>query len=94
MAGFGGLLVKEVGVNYEYGTTNVYKSRINALNDAAKELVTTRAQMKSKNPRVSAGGDPSDGAVSRNKARSGAVKELEEVASSAGNTAKKTHLQE
>lgn len=89
MAGFRGLLVKEVGVNYEYGTTNVYKSHIDALNDAAKELATTRAQMKSKNPRVSAGGDPSDGAVSRNKARSGAAKELEEAASSAGNTAKK-----
>ena len=89
MAGFRGLLVKEVGVNYEYGTTNVYKSRIDALNDAAKELATTRAQMKSKNPRVSTGGDPSDGAVSRNKARSGAAKELEEAASSAGNTAKK-----
>ena len=89
MAGFRGLLVKEVGVNYEYVTTNVYKSRIDALNDAAKELATTRAQMKSKNPRVSAGGDPSDGAVSRNKARSGAAKELEEAASSAGNTAKK-----
>ena len=51
-------------------------------------MATTRAQMKSKNPRVSTGGDPSDGAVSRNKARSGAAKELEEAASSAGNTAK------
>lgn len=89
MAGFRGLLVKEVGVGYENTTNNVYKSRIDALNDAAKELATTRAQMKSKNPRVSAGGDPSDGAVSRNKARSGAAKELEEAASSAGNTAKK-----
>ena len=89
MAGFRGLLVKEVGVGYESTTNNVYKSRIDALNDAAKELATTRAQMKSKNPRVSAGGDPSDGAVSRNKARSGVAKELEEAASSAGNTAKK-----
>jgi len=89
MAGFRGLLVKEVGVGYENTTNNVYKSRIDALNDAAKELATTRAQMKSKNPRVSTGGDPSDGAVSRNKARSGAAKELEEAASSAGNTAKK-----
>lgn len=89
MAGFRGLLVKEVGVGYENTTNNVYKSRIDALNDAAKELATTRAQMKSKNPRVSAGGDPSDGAVSRNKARSGVAKELEEAAGSAGNTAKK-----
>lgn len=89
MAGARGLLVKEIGVNYEYMATNVYKSRIDTLNDAAKELATTRAQMKSENPRVSAGGDPSDGAVSRNKARSGAAKELEEAASSAGNTAKK-----
>ena len=89
MAMFRSLLVKEIGVNYEYATTNVYKPHIDALNNAAKELATTRAQMKSKNPRVSAGGDPSDGAVSRNKARSGAAKELEEAASSAGNTAKK-----
>lgn len=89
MAAARGLLVKEIGVNYEHMTTNVYKSRIDALNDAAKELATTRAQMKSENPRVSAGGDPSDGAVSRNKARSGVAKELEESASSAGNTAKK-----
>jgi len=89
MAMFRSLLVKEIGVNYEYVTTNVYKSRIDALNSAAKELASTRAQMKSKNPRVSAGGDPSDGAVSKNKARSGAAKELEGAASSAGNTAKK-----
>ena len=89
MAMLRSLLVKEIGVNYEYATTNVYKPHIDALNNAAKELATTRAQMKSKNPRVSAGGDPSDGAVSRNKARSGAAKELEEAASSAGNTAKK-----
>lgn len=89
MSMFRSLLVKEIGVGYEHKTTNVYKSRIDALNNAAKELASTRAQAKSKNPRVSAGGDPSDEAVSRNKARSGAVKELEETASSAGNTAKK-----
>lgn len=89
MSMFRSLLVKEIGVGYEYKTTNVYKSRIDALNNAAKELASTRAQAKSKNPRVSAGGDPSDEAVSRNKARSGAAKELEETASSAGNTAKK-----
>ncbi len=89
MSMFRSLLVKEIGVGYENKTTNVYKSRIDALNNAAKELASTRAQAKSKNPRVSAGGDPSDEAVSRNKARSGAAKELEETASSAGNTAKK-----
>lgn len=86
---FRSLLVKEVGVGYEYTTSNVYKSRIDALNNAAKELATTRAQIKSKNPRVAAGGEPSDEAVSRNKARSGTAKELEDAASSAGKNAKK-----
>lgn len=86
---FRSLLVKEVGVGYEYKTNNVYKSRIDALNNAAKELASTRAQMKSENPRVAAGGEPSDEAVSRNKARSGTAKELEDAASSAGKNAKK-----
>lgn len=86
---FRSLLVKEVGVGYEYKTNNVYKSRIDALNNAAKELASTRAQVKSENPRVAAGGEPSDEAVSRNKARSGAAKELEDAASSAGKNAEK-----
>ncbi|WP_143224942.1 hypothetical protein [Actinomyces oris] len=86
---FRSLLVKEVGVGYEYTISNVYKSRIDALNNAAKELASTRAQIKSENPRVAAGGEPSDEAVARNKARSGTAKELEDAASSAGKSAKK-----